>query len=227
MGTDRTLHSRASITAPPRLVACVHPAKRARKSSHLAGWARGTDCSMKTTLNEIKRHDPCAAGWKKLLRHLGKGRSDDEPLPIATVLDSNGIEDALWCLRAVSGHNRELRLFAVWCARQVERLMTDRRSKDALDVAVRYANNDATTDALTAARDAAWDAAGDAALAAAWDAAGDAAGAAAWAAAEAAAGAAAWDAAWDAARAAQAIELRRVCAAVDAGLDPYPVKAPA
>lgn len=53
-----------------------------------------------TTLNAIRAHNPCADGWKKLLAHLGKTQPDDEPLPFATILDSNGLSDALWCCRA-------------------------------------------------------------------------------------------------------------------------------
>ena len=158
-----------------------------------------------TTLNKIRSHSPCANGWTKLLRHLGKTQADDEPLAITTVLDSNGLDDALWCLRAVDGHQREMRLYAVWSARQVQHLMTDPRSLAALDVAERHADGQATDEELAAAAAAAWAAAaaaGDAARDAARDAAGvaarDAAGDAAWAAA-AAAGVAARDAAWDAA----------------------------
>ncbi len=166
---------------------------------------------MKTTLNAIREHQPCADGWAKLLRHLGKTKADHEPVLIRTILDSNGLDDALWCLRAVTGHDREIRLYAVWCARRVQHLMIDPRSIAALDVAERYANNLATEHDLEAARDAAGEAAWDAAWAAAWAAAGDAAWAAAWA----AAGGAAGGAAGDAARAAQAARLREVCAEVD------------
>lgn len=143
-----------------------------------------------TTLNAIRKHHPCEDGWSKLLKHLGKTKADDAPLSLLTILDSNGLDDALWCLRAVEGHDRETRLYAVWCARQVQHLMTDPRSIAALDVAERYANGEATAEELEAARDAAltaawaaWAAARDAAWtarAAAWDA--RAAGAAAWAA---------------------------------------------
>ena len=125
---------------------------------------------MKTTLNKIRAHSPCADGWGKLLKHLGKTKADDEPLSIITILDSNGLDDALWCLRAVEGHDRERRLFAVWCARQVQHLMADKRSIAALDVAEKYANGRASGDELAAARDAAM----DAAWAAAWAAARDA-----------------------------------------------------
>jgi len=63
--------------------------------------------------------------------------------------------------------DRELRLFAVFCARQVEHLLTDQRSLSAIATAERYANGEATSDELAAACAAA--------CAAAWDAASDAA----------------------------------------------------
>jgi len=171
---------------------------------------------MKTTLNEIREHSPCHSGWEKLLRTLCKTKADDEPVSIVQILDSNGLDDALWCLRAVQGRDKEIRLFAVWCARQVQHLMTDKRSTDALDVAERFANGEASQQERGAASSAAWAAAGDAASSAAWAAAGDAARGAASSAAWAAAGDAARGAAWAAARAAagdaQEKELRRVCA---------------
>jgi len=179
-----------------------------------------------TTLNKIRSHRPCESGWAKLLRHLGKTQADDESLALATVLESNGIDDALWCLRACDGIDRAARLYAVWCARQVQHLMADQRSLAALDVAERHANGEATNAELdaasAAASDAAWvaasaaasAAASDAARAAAWAAARGAARDAAWAAASAAASdaarGAAWDAAWGAARDAQEAEFRRV-----------------
>ena len=178
---------------------------------------------MKTTLNKIRKYEPCIDGWQKLLAHLGKTKADDEPLSLLTILDSNGLQDALWCLRAVEGYDRELRLFAVWCAQQVQHLLTDQRSISALDVAERYANGEATQDELNAARDAAWSAARSAtayADAAAWSAAGATAGtaaAAAYAATYAAAYAYAAYAAGDAADAGhemkkkQEAELRRIC----------------
>jgi len=151
-----------------------------------------------TTLAAIREHEPCSSGWAKLLRTLNKTTADDDPVTFAAILDSNGLDDALWALRTVGrGHDREMRLFAVWCARQVQHLMTDPRSLAALDVAERHAHGTATHAELAAARDEARAAAGAAARTAAWDAAWDAA----WAAAGAAAG--------DAARAARAAEFRR------------------
>ena len=122
-----------------------------------------------TTLNRIKAHSPCEDGWKKLLNHLGKTKADDEPLSFAVILKSNGVEDALWCCRCEPQYAKEWRLFAVWCVRQQAHLLTDQRSKDALDVAERHAHGKATDEELAAAWAAAWaalDAARDAARAA-------------------------------------------------------------
>ena len=156
---------------------------------------------MKTTLNKIREHSPCTSGWEKLLSYLGKTKADDEPLSLVTIIDSNGLDDAIWCLRAVEGKDKEIRLYAVWCVRQVQHLLTDKRSLDALDVAERYANGDATDAELTAA----WAAARAAAWGAAWSTR-DAASAAAWAAARAAR-----TSAHQEMRSRQEVELRRIC----------------
>ncbi len=58
-----------------------------------------------------------------------------------------------------------MRLYAVWCARQVQHLTNDRRALDALDVAERHAHGQATAEELAAARDEAWAAASAAAYA--------------------------------------------------------------
>ena len=145
---------------------------------------------MKTTLNKIRDYSPCKDGWEKLLKHLGKSRADDEPLSLLTILKINGLDDALWCLRAVDGYEKEIRLYAVWCARQLQHLMTDQKSIEAIDVAERYAHGQSTGEELNLASSELK--------------------VAAWVAARAAAWAAARDAAWDAARAEQEAEFRRM-----------------
>ena len=119
---------------------------------------------MYTTLNRIESHNPCTQGWRTLLKALGKAKADDEPVSMSFILQAVGLDDALWTLRCLEGADKEIRLFAVECARQVQHLMADPRSLAAIDVAERFANGLATSEEL----DAAWEAARVAAWAAAW-----------------------------------------------------------
>ena len=126
---------------------------------------------MYTTLNKIRACSPCNGGWTKLLKNLGKTKADDELLKITTILDSNGLDDALWCLRSVDGYQREIRLYAVDCARSVQHLLTDPRSIAAIDIAERHAYGKATDEELATARSAASASASASAWSAAWSAA--------------------------------------------------------
>lgn len=176
--------------------------------------------SLDTTLALLRRHHACAEGYRKLCKHLGGARAygAQTPIDLRTVLVSNGLGDALWCLRAVPAQeeparDRLARLFACDCAEhalpQYEAAYPgDSRPRDAIAVARRYATGAATGEELGAAAGAAG-AAWEAARAAAWEAAGEAAvaaraaRAAAWEAAWEAAGAAAWAAVGEAAREAE------------------------
>lgn len=181
-------------------------------------------CSFTVTLAALRKASACLEGYNKVVRALQglpftseDSKRDsyirfkhEEPISLLSILDNNGFDDALWALRCVPGVDRDARLYAVSCARQVQPLMTDPRSIEALKVVERFANGEATQEELdaagTAARAAtrdAWHAAWYAwhAARAARNAAWNAAGVAAWHAAGAvrdaawnAAGAAAWDA---------------------------------
>jgi hypothetical protein len=155
------------------------------------------------TLKKIRDLNPCVDGWRKVLAANGGASADmTAELPLSSVLDSNGMDDTLWCLQCLPEHGRVWRSFAVWCARQVEHLMIDDRSVSALNIAERHAAGEATDEELSAARGAARAAAWAAVDSAAWGAAEDAARAAAWAAVDSAAWAAVDSAAWDAAESA-------------------------
>lgn len=168
------------------------------KAIHAQGaWARRPLMNEPITisLNEIAKFEPCQDGWRKALAALGKTQADNEQIPVSRFLNTNGLDDTLWALRCLPQYDALWRLYAVWCAKQVEQLMTDERGREALRVAERYALGAATGEELAVAHDAA-----QAATGAAWDAQ-----AAAWdaqAAAQAAAGAAgdAWASGWAAAQ---------------------------
>ena len=151
----------------------------------------GPEYHSTTTLNAIRKASPCESGWKKLLAALGKTKADNEPLDLLTVLNSNGLDDALWVMSFAMPDARLARHFQAWCAEQVLHIFEavrpdDRRVRDQIETLRR----DDATKAERAAAEAAWAAADAAAWAAAWaaaDAARDAARDAAWAAARAAA----------------------------------------
>ena len=139
---------------------------------------------MITTINNklIRSFRPCYDPSKYI--------DETENLPIKQGIKKyRGIvpaKDILWLLcRNEFLSDRDLRLFAVWCAREALKLVDnpDQRSVAACDVAERYANGEATKEDLAAAAtaaSAAW-AADAAAATAAWAAAAaDAEAAAAW-----------------------------------------------
>ncbi len=119
---------------------------------------------MYTTLRKIRNFDPCANGWDTLLRYLGKRHADDEPLAIVTVLESNGLDDALWALRALDGFDDKKHIFAIECARRVQHII-DRPCLmpslipiiDALDAAEAYAMGYASFHELARARATAYE----------------------------------------------------------------------
>jgi len=131
-----------------------------------------------TTLNKIRNNFPFKESFETLLKHLGKTEADDDPLPFSVIVESNGLHDALLCCVSAPEYSREWRLFAVWCARQVRQY--DQRSVNAIDVAERFANGDATKEELefarvnafavvTASKEAEWSTAeNSAAIAATW-----------------------------------------------------------
>ena len=116
---------------------------------------------MYTTLNEILKHKPCgqnskgATGFSKLLKFLGKEQADDEPLSFITILESNGILDAIWCLRVLPDCDLKVMKFKLLCARRVEHLDESGVAKNTLDVLERFINGDASRDELREASAAA------------------------------------------------------------------------
>ena len=146
------------------------------------------------TLKVLRQEKACIAGYNKLVCSLqgqpftNKHRdmksyirfAYEEPISLSFILENNGLNDALWAMHCIKDAYRDISLFSVWCARQVQHLMRDSRSTNALDVIERFANGKATKEELEAASasDAEW---------AAWAAASAAdAEWAAWAAASAA-----------------------------------------
>ncbi len=115
-----------------------------------------------TTLNAIRKHSPCEDGWEKLLKHLGKTKADNNPLKFSTIIESNGLDDALWCLCSICPeYDKEVRLYAADCAERIlysyeAKYPDDKRPRLAIEAARQYARGKITADARAAAGAAAW-----------------------------------------------------------------------
>lgn len=133
-----------------------------------------------TTFRLLREHDACADRYRHLAAALGGENSygDDTPIPVLRILETNGLDDALWAFRAIppeqaEARDRMARLFACACARYTPvgdgrsawDLMDDERSRRAVEVAERFALGIASEAELAAAWAAAWAAAGAAARA--------------------------------------------------------------
>ena len=194
---------------------------------------------MKTNLLKLTPKDFCKAAGA-----CSSGRDFAITQPtMADVWDNCQRVDWLcWILEKLDAPNEEkkAREFMCWCARNTPLadgrttwwLLTDERSRAAVNVALRFARDEANQTELSAAESAAWSAAESAAESAAWSAAESAAWSAAesaaWSTARSAARSAAWSAAklaarsaakpaaksaaWSAAESAQAREFKRVFA---------------
>ena len=160
---------------------------------------------MLITVDFVMGHDPCGRYTRKrVAKLLGPGKTLLECLRSKEVT----AEDRIWlATREGACSERVQRLFACWCAEQVLPLFEaehpdDDRPRMAIQVAVAYAEGEATKDAMASASDAA-----RAAASAGWSAASAAASAAAWSAAWSAASAAASAAAWVALATARAAQV--------------------
>jgi hypothetical protein len=173
-----------------------------------------------TTFTALRKAHACSKGYRKLAEHLGSvdAYGANTPIPVSVVLESNGLDDALWVLRNAALEDVQP-LMVTWGCDCAERVLpvwdakypNDRRPHDAVAAARNWVGNpcEETRQAVAyAAARAAADAACAAADAAAYTAA-DAADAAAYAAC----------ATYDAARAAYAANAAR--AAADAARSAY------
>jgi hypothetical protein len=96
---------------------------------------------MKTTFRKIKDCKPCENGWEKLISYY-KPSSLDEEISIKEIIKSNGLDDAIWALRAVDD-TEALTLLSIDLAESVlhiyeKRFPGDMRVCDCIDACKKY-----------------------------------------------------------------------------------------
>ena len=114
-----------------------------------------------TTLNKIRACSPCISGLKKLLSRLGTDFNPDAEINLLTVLESNGVADMLWTLRATEQDSKRIASqLAIEFAEQAlpifeARLPNDLRPRQAIQAARDYLDGTIVLAALRKASDAA------------------------------------------------------------------------
>ena len=118
-----------------------------------------------TTLRKIRKHSPCGLkrgsgeGYDLLRTNLGKSYGQDTPVKFSQIIESNGLDDALWCLRSICPeHDKEVSLFAADCAERVLHIYEAENPRKTIQAARDFANGLISQKELQAAC-AAWDAA--------------------------------------------------------------------
>ena len=104
------------------------------------------------TLRQIRNAHPSRDGWEKVISANGGTKADfDAEFELASIIDSNGLDDCLWALQCKPEYQHVYRKFAVICADEVSHLMDDERSLSAIEVAWSHSFGEASDDDLDAA----------------------------------------------------------------------------
>ena len=123
-----------------------------------------------TSFTKLRKHNACSDGLKTLKENISKRQAGDL-ISMAEIIDSNGLEHALWALRSCDDSDKFARLIAAEFAEHTVEIFEkvrpdDSRPRLAIVAARAYANGTITAKERDAAGDAAWDAAWDARAAA-------------------------------------------------------------
>jgi hypothetical protein len=122
-----------------------------------------------TTFNKLHEAGVCTEGYRKLAKYLGgvNEYGKDTPIPLDKIIESNGLQDTIWALRATIEPPENLIIeFSCRCAEHVlhfyeDKYPDDKRPRLAMEAA-RVCLTDKSPAAATAAARAAARAASDA-----------------------------------------------------------------
>ena len=118
---------------------------------------------LQVTFNTLKRYHACQDRYSYLSKSLGGDEiyGLDTPINVLTILEHNGLGDAIWALRAtLQSSDKVCRLFSADCAESVlhifeDEQLDDMRPRNAIQAARDFANGLISWSEL---KDAAWDA---------------------------------------------------------------------
>lgn len=123
------------------------------------------ETEFKATVGEYLEFRPCESGRVLALSRLGPDYNNSQHLSILNIWETNGYMDAVWALRAIDGHESEIRLFNCACARLVlpiwEKVFPSKTEpRNAIEASEKYAYGEIDIQELldmgTVAKQAAW-----------------------------------------------------------------------
>lgn len=119
-------------------------------------------CKFHTTLQLLKEKNACLKGIETLLESLPENFNHAEPISLLHIVESNGLNDALWALRATQeeGADRVAKELAIEFAEKAlpifeDRYPDDKRLREAINAARFFLAGDITREQLFEARYAA------------------------------------------------------------------------
>ena len=115
-----------------------------------------------TTFNKLHEFNACTSGYQKLARSLGgvNKYGKDTPISLDKIIESNGLQDTIWSLRATTESSEYLQIeFACRCAEHVLHFYEDKYPDDKRPRLAIEAARQCITNKTPATWDATWDAA--------------------------------------------------------------------
>ena len=109
-----------------------------------------------TTLNRIRAYCPSPALMRTMLEHLGPDYDPDADINLLTILESNGVQDTLWCLRATEqdSHRTAVKLGLAFAERALSiwgrAYQNDSRIRDTLRMVRAWLGDTASTEDVQA-----------------------------------------------------------------------------
>ena len=104
------------------------------------------------TLDQIKKHEPSYSMWEILTSIHGKDEDAlHKPFPLSSILDSNGLEDTLWCFRCLPEYRDNFVEFTLFLIKHAERYTNDKRVPHCKDVIRKYLRGEVNTEELDTA----------------------------------------------------------------------------
>lgn len=94
---------------------------------------------IKVRLDAIKAYAPKKELWSKIVdRHRNLPADYSQKITVSSILESNGLADTLWVLRALPEHDHLWRSFVWRCASSVELIADDDSISEVLQVVQKY-----------------------------------------------------------------------------------------